>query len=118
MEGFQKETDTFWVGEAQTTSSGSVDVMQKAIDHIRKSGAKTRRIGAELGFLPMDAGGALRQAFAGSEIVDAVFVLERMRARKSPQELEKLRVASEAVLASMLSAVACPRPSAPPDATT
>ena len=118
LEGFQKENEPFWVSEAQTTSSGSVDVMQKAIDHIRKSGAKTRRIGAELGFLPMDAGGALRQAFAGSEIVDAVFVLERMRARKSPQELEKLRVASEAVIDSMLAVIASHGPGATKRALT
>src|SRR3981081_4697240 len=72
LEGCQKENEPVWVGEAQTTSSGSLDVMQKAIDHIRKSGAKTRRIGAELGFLPMDAGAALRPAFAGSGIVGAV----------------------------------------------
>src|SRR5882762_5285531 len=92
--------------------------MQKAIDHIRKPGAKTRRIGAELGFLPMDAGGALRQAFAGSEIVDAVFVLERMRARKSPRELEKLRVASEAVIDSMLAVIASHGPGATKRALT
>src|SRR3981189_645550 len=30
LEGFQKENEPFWVGEAQTTSSGSVDVKQKA----------------------------------------------------------------------------------------
>src|SRR5947207_12125311 len=35
LEGFQKEVAPFWVAEAHTTSSGSVDVMQKAIDHIR-----------------------------------------------------------------------------------
>src|SRR5881397_2301689 len=29
LEGFQKENDPFWVGEAQTNSSGSVDAMQK-----------------------------------------------------------------------------------------
>src|SRR2546426_498489 len=38
LEGFQKEVAPFWVAEAHTTSSGSVDVMQKAIDHIKKSG--------------------------------------------------------------------------------
>src|SRR3984893_6795940 len=46
LEGFQKENEPFWVGEAQTTASGSVDVMQKAIDHIRQSRAKTRRVRA------------------------------------------------------------------------
>ena len=71
LESFQKENEPFWVPEAQTTSSGSVDTMQKAVDHIRRSGNAPRRIGAELAFLPVDAGTALRNAFPGSEIVDA-----------------------------------------------
>src|ERR1700716_4304038 len=53
LEGFQKENEPFWVSEAPTPSSGSVRGMQKAIAHIRKWGPKPRRIGAELGFLPM-----------------------------------------------------------------
>jgi Xaa-Pro aminopeptidase len=106
LEGFQKENEPFWVGEAQTNSSGSVDVIQKAVDHIRKAGVTARRIGAELAFLPVDSGAALRNAFPDSEIADALFVLERLRARKSPEELKKLRVASEAVIDSMLAVVA------------
>jgi len=106
MEGFQKENDPFWVSESQTNSSGTVDAMQKAIDYARKLGAKPRRIGAELGFLPVDAGTALRNAFPDSEIVDALFVLERLRAVKSPEELRKLRVASERVIESMLAVIA------------
>ena len=106
MEGFQKENDPFWVPESQTNSSGTVDAMQKAIDHVRKLGAKPRRIGAELGFLPVDAGTALRNAFPDSEIVDALFVLERLRAVKSPEELRKLRIASERVIESMLAVIA------------
>jgi len=106
MEGFQKENDPFWVSESQTNSSGSIDVMQKAIDYIRKSGINTGRIGAELAFLPVDSGTTLRNAFAGSEIVDGLFVLERLRAIKSPEELKKLRVASEAVIDSMLAVIA------------
>ncbi len=106
MEGFQKENDPFWVSESQTNSSGTVDAMQKAIDYARKLGAKPRRIGAELGFLPVDAGTALRNAFLDSEIVDALFVLERLRAVKSPEELRKLRIASERVIESMLAVIA------------
>jgi Xaa-Pro aminopeptidase len=106
MEGFQKENDPFWVSESQTNSSGTVDAMQKAIDYARKLGAKPRRIGAELGFLPVDAGTALRNAFPDSEIVDALFVLERLRAVKSPEELRKLRIASERVIESMLAVIA------------
>jgi len=106
MEGFQKENDPFWVSESQTNSSGTVDTVQKAIDYVRKLGAKPRRIGAELAFLPVDAGTALRNAFPDSEIVDALFVLERLRAVKSPEELRKLRIASERVIESMLAVIA------------
>src|SRR5207245_9168664 len=80
MEGFQKENHPFWVSESQTNSSGTLDAMQKAIDYIRKLGVKPRRIGAELGFLPVDAGAALRSAFSGSELVDELFVLDPLRA--------------------------------------
>jgi Xaa-Pro aminopeptidase len=106
MEGFQKEIRPFWVSESQTNSSGSVDVMQKAIDFIRKSGVKAKRIGAELAFLPVDSGNALRGAFSGSEIVDGLFVLERLRAVKSPEELKLLRIASERVIDSMMAVIA------------
>jgi len=106
MEGFQKENDPFWVSESQTNSSGTVDTMQKAIDYARKLGVKPRRIGAELAFLPVDAGAALGNAFPDSEIVDALFVLERLRAVKSPEELRKLRIASERVIESMLAVIA------------
>jgi Xaa-Pro aminopeptidase len=106
MEGFQKENEPFWVPESQTNSSGTIDAMQKAIEYLRKLGLKPRRIGAELGFLPVDAGTALHKAFSSSEIVDALFVLERLRAVKSPEELRKLRIASERVIDSMLAVMA------------
>ena len=112
MEGFQKENDPFWVSESQTNSSGTVDTMQKAIDYARKLGVKPRRIGAELAFLPVDAGAALGNAFPDSEIVDALFVLERLRAVKSPEELRKLRIASERVIESMLAVIANHTPGA------
>jgi Xaa-Pro aminopeptidase len=106
MEGYQKEIAPFWVGEAQTNSSGTLDVIAKAIDYIRRSGIRTGKIGVELSFLPADAANALRKAFPSSELVDAVFVLERLRAVKSPAELEKLRIASERVIDSMLAVIA------------
>jgi Xaa-Pro aminopeptidase len=106
MESYQKENKPFWVSQADTSSSGSLDVMEKALDHIRRGGMKTKRIAAELSFLPVDAGSALRKAFPDSEIVDAVLVLERLRAVKSPAELEQLRIASEGVIDSMLAVIA------------
>jgi Xaa-Pro aminopeptidase len=106
LENFQRENHPFWTPVQQCNSSGSVDTMQKAIDHIRKSGIKTRGIGIELAFLPMDAGNVLRSAFSDGEIRDALFVLERLRAIKTPEELKKLKYASEAVIESMQAVIA------------
>jgi len=101
MEGFQNEVKPFWVSEINTKSSGSVDVMEKAVDYVRKLLPKPKRIGIEVAFLPVDSAAALRKAFPDAEYVDALFVLERLRACKTPEELEKLRIASDAVIDSM-----------------
>jgi Xaa-Pro aminopeptidase len=106
LEGFQREIKPFWTPEQQTNSSGSVDVMQKAADYLRKSGVKTKCIGAEAAFLPFDSANALRKALPDSEIKDALFVLERLRARKTPEELAKLKIASELVIDSMQAVIA------------
>ena len=86
LEGHQREVKSFWTLEAQTNSSGTLDTLQKVIDYLRRSGIKTRRIGVELAFLPLDAGTALRKAFPESEIKDALFALERLRARKTDRK--------------------------------
>jgi Xaa-Pro aminopeptidase len=106
LENHQREVVSFWTPETQTTSSGSVDVMKKATDYLRKLGVKARRIAVELAFMPMDSGGVLRAAFPESEIVDALFVLERLRARKTAEELMKVRIASDLVIESMLAVIA------------
>jgi Xaa-Pro aminopeptidase len=79
--------------------------MEKAVDYVRRLNAKPKRLGAELAFLPTDSAGVLRRAFPDAEIKDALFVLERLRACKTPQELEKLRIASDLVIDSMLAVI-------------
>jgi Xaa-Pro aminopeptidase len=106
LETFQRQVGPVWTPEVQTTSSGSVDAMQKALEHVRRSGVPAKRIAVELAFLPMDAGAALRSAYPDSEMKDALYVLERLRAIKTPAELEKLRTASERVIDSMLAVIA------------
>jgi len=105
MEGFQNEVKPFWVAELNTKSSGSVDTMEKAVDYARKIMPRPKRIGAELAFIPADATAVLRKAFPDSELKDALFVLERLRARKTPEELEKLKIASDLVIDSMLAVI-------------
>jgi Xaa-Pro aminopeptidase len=103
LERFQTDVHPLWVPELQTASNGSVDAIEKAIDHIKRLGTNPRRIAAEVAFLPLDAGMKLRQA--APDLVDALPVLERLRARKTPQELEKLKIASELVIDSMLAVI-------------
>jgi Xaa-Pro aminopeptidase len=101
MEGFQHQNTPFWVSELDTKSSGSVDVMEKAVAYAKKLAPNPKRIGVELAFIPVDSCEVVRKAFPHAEIKDALFVLERLRAIKTPRELEMLKVASDAVIDSM-----------------
>ncbi len=106
LEKFQREVKPMWTGETQTSTAGSVDAMQKAVDYMRKVGMTPKRIAAEFGFLPYDASTVLRAAFPDADWVDALYVLERQRAKKSADELAKLKIASEAVIAAMKAVIA------------
>jgi Xaa-Pro aminopeptidase len=110
LEKFQREVHPMWTPETQTNTWGSVDAMQKAVDHLRKAGIKPKRIATEFGFLPYDASEVLRSAFPDAEWVDALYVLERQRVKKSPEELKLLKYASEAVIESMQAVIAASKP--------
>jgi Xaa-Pro aminopeptidase len=110
LEKFQREINPMWTPETQTNTWGTVDAMQKAVDHMRKIGLKPKRIAAEFGFLPYDASQVLRAAFPDAEWVDALYVLERQRVKKSPEELKLLKYASEAVIDSMQAVIAASNP--------
>ena len=106
METYQTQLKPFWVSEVNTRSGGSVDVMQKAADYARGLVNGSARIGLELAFAPADSVATLRKTLPDAEIADALFVLERLRVRKTPEELEKLKRASELVIDSMLAVLA------------
>jgi len=106
LEGFQTKVKPLWTLETQTSTAGSVDALQKAIEYMRKVGIKPKRIATEFGFLPYDASVVLRAGFPDADWIDALYLLERQRAKKSHDELATLKVASEAVLASMQAVIA------------
>jgi Xaa-Pro aminopeptidase len=106
MEAYEQERDPFWVAASDLTAWGTVDAMHLAVTHIRRGGVPAARIGIEAAFLPADAYTALRDALPDSELVDALIVMERLRARKSGRELEMLRNASENVVEAMLAVIA------------
>jgi Xaa-Pro aminopeptidase len=105
METYQTQIKPFWVSEVNTKSGGSVDVIQKAADYVRGLIKKPARIGVEVAFIPANSLTTLQKILPDAQILDALFVLERLRVRKSPDELEKLRLASELVIDSMLAVI-------------
>ena len=109
-ETFEQELGRFWVPNIQAKSRTSTDAMQVCVEHLRHLGLPLKRIGIEAGFLPADAYLVLRDAMPESEIADAVFTLERLRAVKTAEELRLLRQASEGVVDAMLAVFPMVRP--------
>jgi len=106
MESYERDLGRFWMPHVEAKSWGTLDAMRLAADHIQRIGMPTKRIGAEMGFLPADAYEGLRAAFPDATIVDALVPLERLRAVKTAEELDWLRQASESVVAAMLAVIA------------
>ena len=107
LETHQRKAAPFWPATARTDSSYGVDAIEKAVGFI---GTRPARIGIETPFMPFDAAQALTSLLPNAELVDATGVLERLRLRKSPAELDKLRAATERVTDAMQEAFAAVRP--------
>jgi Xaa-Pro aminopeptidase len=100
MEGGEKELGKFWTPKVELGSVGSQATMDNVAAHIAKLDG-VRRVGTETAFLPTDANERLRRGLANVEVVDANFPLERLRARKTADEVAYLREASERVVDAM-----------------
>ncbi len=106
MESFEQENNRLWVPHVALTSWTGMDTAKLVREHIARSGVKVRRIGLEFSFLPSDVEKALTSATENVEYREALFALERLRARKTPAELALLRKASELVVESILEVIA------------
>jgi Xaa-Pro aminopeptidase len=102
MEAYENELGKFWMPTVKTSTSGTMDAIALAVEHLGRLGGGIKRLGVEVSFLPADADAALRKALPQCEVVDAHFPLERLRAKKTAAEIELLRQASEGVVDSML----------------
>ena len=61
LERFQTAVRPLWMPEVQTTSNGSVDSIEKAVDTIRHLGLRLAASAPSCAFLPVDGGMVLRQ---------------------------------------------------------
>ena len=101
MEKGEYDNTPFWVPHFYPMSWGSLDSMTTAIEHLKKMGVHSGRIGVEHPFLPSDSMALLQDSLPDCEIACATTVLENLRAVKSASELTQLRQASENITASM-----------------
>ena len=106
MESYERDLGKFWMPSIYPAARGTLDATQLAIDHLKKFGVDVKRVGIERAFLPADAEALFRNGLPKVEVVEAHLPLERLRARKTKQELEYLRVASEKVVDAMLAVMA------------
>lgn len=110
MESYERETGALNVPVVEAKSWTSLASAELAIVHLKKLGLAAGRIGVEMAFLPADAWLALQKGLPEARFSEALEVMERLRAVKSPQELGYLREASEKVVASMQAVIAGHRP--------
>lgn len=106
MESGEHHNRPFWTPEVHAATWGSLDAAALAAEHFARIGRTEARIGIEPAFLPSDAYISLRKALPEAKVFDATPTFERMRALKTPEELAKLRKASDLITDSMLATIA------------
>lgn len=109
MEGHEQQVNPFWTPSVFANCWGSVDAARQAAAHLKSIGLASARIGLESAFVPHDAWATLQAELPGATLVDATHMMERFRAVKTPEELAKLRRASELITDSMLAVFATMR---------
>ena len=104
MERYEKDLGVLWAPDLVSAWYGP-NSMRSAVEHLKKLGLGEKTIGVERSFIPADTEEVLRKEMPNAKIVDALIPLERLRAVKTPQELQYLREASEKVVDSMLTVI-------------
>ena len=110
MEAYEKDLGKFWTPAFQTARASLTRRSSRSI--ISESWRGAKRVGIERAFLPADAAELMARELPGMTFVEAHMPLERLRARKTREELDFLRTASELVVNSMLAVIASHGPGA------
>lgn len=105
MEGGEGANHPFWVPRFEPSTWNTTEPIVLAVEHLKAREISAARIGIEPSFMPVDAYQVLQTAFPDAELKNATGVLERLRAIKSPTELELLKLATEKISDSMVATV-------------
>src|ERR1700751_540714 len=95
------EVFPFWPQRVSTEAWTSTEAARIAAQYVRSLGINAPRIGLELEFWTANAWETLRAQLPGATFVDSTEALEELRAAKTPEELDQLRRAAAAIVASM-----------------
>jgi Xaa-Pro aminopeptidase len=102
MEGSQHEVEPIWVPSVRNDQWHSGTTGKEAAVAIRGLGLEKGTIAIEKGFLPVDAYDALREELPDANFIDALFILEELRAVKRADELALIKEASKHIIGSMV----------------
>ena len=109
LERGEHENHPFWTPTFQAATYTSHEAAHLAVEHLRKIGKTNARIGFEPAFMPVDAYRIIVDGLPEATMVGATGMMERMRAIKTPEELKKLRHASEMITDAMQATIAAAR---------
>ncbi len=102
MEAQQQEVEPFWVRNVENSQWFSDAAGKSAAGRIRKLGLEKGTIAVEKCFLPADAFLCLQEELPDAKFIEALPILEELRAVKHPGELALLKEASRHIIDSML----------------
>ena len=91
MESYEKDLGKFWTPAFQTVEHDPRFRAASPSIISRKLAPSVKRVGVERAFLPADAAELMARELPGVTFVEAHMPLERLRARKTREELDLLR---------------------------
>jgi Xaa-Pro aminopeptidase len=110
MEPWQQQHEPLWLDNIFNLAKSSTSAAETAAERIRTLALGKGTIAIEMPFLPADAFETLRKRLPEATFVDAVVMLEELRAVKQLAELVLLEEASDAVVDSMVATIQTAKP--------
>ncbi len=102
MEGWQQEVEPFWVPRRKNSQWHTDQAGKDAAELIHELGLAKGTVAIEKCFTPADTFTALQEELPDAKFIDAVSILEELRAVKQSHELALLKEASEKIVECML----------------
>ncbi|MBO6718273.1 MAG: aminopeptidase P family protein [Rhizobiaceae bacterium] len=109
MEGGEHANHPFWTPTLHPACWTAWEAAELAVEHIKKTGKESARIGIEPAFLPLEAYRIITAKLPNATFVDATGMMERLRSIKSADELARLKHASEMITDAMQATIAAAR---------